>query len=225
MVLVALHKRFGPIHMGGSPSRVVAKGMVANTVVVALVVGLVHYEDAIAVAKFVEVGIAGIYGHTQQIDVALLHQGNILLVCGRVTVSAGSRMVVVTVDAPQLDILPIRFQHLANNLHFLESDVALEVFAIASERNWIEIWCVWCPEPDSREMPVEAYCQGVARSNVLDVLCEALPINGDTYGNVSCCVPTPIAHLDGSDEIAISPVVAGLSLKVIVCNMHKGAHP
>ena len=158
MVLVALHKRFGPIHMGGSPSRVVAKGMVANTVVVALVVGLVHYEDAIAVAKFVEVGIAGIYGHTQQIDVALLHQGNILLVCGRVTVSAGSRMVVVTVDAPQLDILPIHFQHLANNLHFLESDVAFEVFAIASERNWIEIWRVWCPEPDSREMPVEAYC-------------------------------------------------------------------
>ena len=87
-------------------------------------ISLVHHIDTVAVAQFVNVFAIGIVRGAQEVDVALLHQRDVLLIGGIVDISARHRMVVVTVHATQL---AVKLKHLADNINFPHAKVIVEV--------------------------------------------------------------------------------------------------
>ena len=130
MVVVALHQRFGTVHMSVFPGRVLAHLMIGIAVAVSLLVGLVHHVDAPAVAELVEVLAVGIVAGAQKVDVGLLHECDVLFVGGIVHVAPRAGMVVVTIDAAQLHVLAVDLKDLADAFHALHAEVVGKFFIV-----------------------------------------------------------------------------------------------
>ena len=128
VVLVALHETDGTIHVGILPVWVFTHHLVGITVTVTLLIGLVHHVDTPAVAEFVKVGIVRIVRGTQEVDVRLLHQYNVLLVCGIVHIAPRHGMVIVTVHTTQFHVLAINLKDLAHAFHTFHAQMVIELF-------------------------------------------------------------------------------------------------
>ena len=127
MVEVALHKRFGPVHMGCLEREIFTHYLVSITITVCLVVSFIHHIDTPAVTEFIEIFTVWIVRSAQEIDIRLFHQPDILLVGCIVDISARLRMVVVTVHTTQFHVLAINLEHLADNLHLLHAEMVVEM--------------------------------------------------------------------------------------------------
>ena len=127
MVLVALNETDSTIHMGLAPFGILAHHVISIAIAMTLLIGLVHDIDAPAVAEFVEVLAIGIMRGTQEIDVSLLHQAQVLFVGGIINITARYRMMVVTIHTTQFHILAIDLKHLAHALHTLHTQMVVEV--------------------------------------------------------------------------------------------------
>ena len=114
--------------MGFLESEVFAHHFVGIAIAVSLVVGLVHHVDAPTVAQLVEIFAVGIVRSAQEIDVGLLHQTDILLVGGIIHITASLGMVIVAVHPPQLHVLAVDLEHLANDFNLLHAEVIIEMF-------------------------------------------------------------------------------------------------
>ena len=68
---------------------------------------------------------------TEEVDIGLLHQTDVLLVGGIVDIAPRLRMMVVTVHATQFHVLSVDFKHLADNLHLLHTQMVVEVLNYA----------------------------------------------------------------------------------------------
>ena len=93
-----------------------------------LVVSLVHHIDAPTVTEFVEIFSVGVVRGTEEVDVRLLHQTDVLLIGGIVDIAPRLGVVVVTVHTAQFHVLAIDLKHLADDLDFLHAKMVLETF-------------------------------------------------------------------------------------------------
>ena len=127
MIEIALHQRFGTIHMRLLPSPVLAHLMIGIAIAMRLVVGLVHHVDAPTVAKLIQVFAVGIVRSAQEVDIGLFHQPDVLLVGCIVNVSARLGVMVVTVHTTQLHVFAVNLEDLADDLHLLHAKMVVEM--------------------------------------------------------------------------------------------------
>ena len=128
MIKVALYQRFSTIHMGFLPCGVVTHFLVSITIAMTFLIGLIHHIQAPTVAELVEVLAVRVVRGTQEIDVGLFHEADVLLVGGVIHVTSRYRMVVVTIHATQLYILSVNLKHLTYALHALHTKVVVKMF-------------------------------------------------------------------------------------------------
>ena len=176
MVKVALDQRLGPVHMCFLEGQVFTHNMVGIAVSVRLMIGLVHYEYAPSVAEFIEVFAVGVVAGTQEVDVSLLHQSNVLLIGGIVYITARTWMMIVTVHATKFDVFSVNLEYFPHDLHFLHAEVIVEVLDDAvvlvpqfdAERIEVGLLC----RPEFRRVHRILYFNGcgVASANFLHAL-------------------------------------------------------
>ena len=170
MILVALHQRYGTIHMGFTPCRVFAHHLVCIAIAMTLLICLVHHIDAVAVAQFIQIRTVGIVAGAQEIDVCQFHHLQVFFVCGIIHFTSCARMMVVAVHTTQFHTLPVNLQHFAHAFHSLHAQVVVEMFHHCSllvnqfhtERIEIGLFC----RPQQRLVQLTGKLQvgGVSRS-------------------------------------------------------------
>ena len=128
MVFVALHERCRPVNMCLFPCWVFTHILVGISVAMTLLVCLVHDIHAISVAELIQILTVRIVTGTQEVDVCLLHQGNIFLICSVIYISSCSGVMVVTVHSAQFHVLAVHLKHLSYTFHSLNPEMIVKVF-------------------------------------------------------------------------------------------------
>ena len=107
IVLVPLHHADGAVltslHITGD----IARYIVLAAAVVGLHVGLVHDVNTVLVAQLIEIGVAGVVGGTDGVDVVLLHELDFLLHDLLGDVPSGGGVHLAPVDALEVDGLTV----------------------------------------------------------------------------------------------------------------------
>ena len=90
-------------------------------------VGLVHYVDTPTITEFIEIFAIRIMRSAQEVDVALFHESDILLVGSVVDKAPCLRMMIMAIHTTQLHILSVDLKHLTNNFHLLHTQMVVEM--------------------------------------------------------------------------------------------------
>ena len=128
MVEVALYQRFGTVNMGLLPCQIVSHLLVGIAIAMTLLVSLVHHIDTPAVTEFIQIFAVRIMAGSQEVDIGLFHQADILLVGCIIHPTTCDRVMVMTVHTTQLHVSAVNLKHLSDNLHLLHTQMVVEVF-------------------------------------------------------------------------------------------------
>ena len=202
VVLVALHQRNGPVHMGRGPVRIVSDHAVAPAVTVALLVGLVHHVEAVAVAEFVEVFPVGIVAGAQEVDVRLFHQRDVLLVGGVIDIPARHRMVIVAVHPAQFDLPAVEPEDFPDAFDLLHAQVIVEMLDDAApavgqfDAEGVEVGLFRRPEPRPVDPIRQPDVRGIPRREFLQRSLDRLSVDLEDRFQIPGVFPAGVAEGD-----------------------------
>ena len=128
MIEVTLHQRLSPVDMRLLPSQVLSHLLIGVAITMRLMVCLVHHIDTPTVTKLIEVFTIRIVRGTQEIDVRLFHQTDILFIGGIIYITPCLGMMVMAVHTTQLHVLTVNLEHFTDDLHLLHAEVIVKMF-------------------------------------------------------------------------------------------------
>ena len=194
------------------------------------VVGLIHNINAVTVAKFVDILAVGIVGRAQKIDVSLFHQSDVLFVGFVINITSRNRMMVVTVYATEFHIFAVDFEHLANDLHFLDTCLIIKMFGalLAVEKfdvEGIEIWLF--SRPNFRILDVgfnRNFNSVIGRDFLYNILIITI-VDIENYLLILHGLCAGVAYEDFGVDVGGGIVAVQNRNHLIISNMHSRAHP
>ena len=110
------------------PGRIFTHHLISIAIAMRLLIGLIHHVDAPTVAEFIEVFTVRIMRGTQEVDIGLFHQSDILLIGSIVDITACHRVVIMTVHTTQFHVLAVDLKDLADTLYTLHAQMIVEMF-------------------------------------------------------------------------------------------------
>ena len=235
MVEVALYQRFCTIHMSILPCCILTHLVISITVAVGFLVGFIHDVHAPAVAEFIEVLPVGIVRGTQEIDVGLLHQRDVLLVGGIVDIAARYRMVVVTIHAAQLHVLAVDLEYLAYALHTFYAQMVVEVLSplhtpplrggFQFDGVWVEIRFLGRPQLRVIDKVCQTNCCSIANRKAFQLSLNGFSVDIQADVHVLGLLLAHIANGDIGSNGSFCKVLVRHCRYMIVGDMDQGAYP
>ena len=213
------------------PCGVLTHILVGISVAMALLVCLVHDIHAITVAELIEILAVGVVTGAQEVDVGLLHQSDVFLVCSVVHISSCPGMMVMAVHTSQLNVLAVHLEHLSHTFHSLHSEMIVEVFRYIAfivkklDTERIEVRLGSRPQAWIVDGVFKQSGDSISDSYIPHSALNVCSVDVQAYAHASRRFASHVAYLHIGGDRGLGVVGIRLCLHSIVGNMHKGAHP